>query len=102
MFGDSKEYAVLLSDRHTVVMVPTQLAKNVIGKMTSKARTEGFRHGAVSSTLRYYVHGLTLELKVQRDPGDGRQKMVAYIPASYFVAESQALVYQVSLPDTWK
>lgn len=102
MFGDAKEYAVLLADRHTVVMVPTQLAKDTVAKMTEKARKEGFTHGAVSSTLRYYVHGLKLELKVQRDPGDGRQKMVAYIPASYFVAEAQAKVYQVALPKKWQ
>lgn len=102
MFGDAKEYAVLLTDRHTVVMVPTQLAKDTVAKMTEKARQEGFTHGAVSSTLRYYVHGLKLELKVQRDPGDRRQKMVAYIPASYFVAEAQAKVYQVAMPKKWK
>jgi hypothetical protein len=103
MFGDAKEYAVLLADRHTVVMVPTQLAKEAIAKMTETARKEGFTtHGSVSSTLRYFAHGLKLELKIQRDPGDGRQKMVAYIPASYFVAESQAKVYQVSLPKKWQ
>jgi len=103
MFGDAKEYAVLLADRHTVVMVPTQLAKDTVAKMTQNARRDGFSVvGAVSSTLRYYVHGLKLELKIQKDPGDGRQKMVAYIPASYFIAESQAKVYQVALPKKWQ
>lgn len=102
MYGDAKKYAVLLADRHTVVMVPTQLAKDTVAKMTKKARKEGWTvHGAVSSTLHYYAHGLKLELKVQRDPGDGRQKMVAYIPASYFLAEAQAKVYQVALPNKW-
>lgn len=103
MFGDAKEYAVLLADRHTVVMVPTKLAKETIAKMMEIARNDGFTvQGSVSSTLRYFVHGLKLELKVQRDPADGRQKMVAYIPASYFVAEAQAKVYQVSLPRKWQ
>lgn len=103
MFGDAKEYAVLLADRKTVVMVPTQLAKDTVAKMVDEARTNGFTvKGLYSSTLRYYAHGLKLELKVQRDPGDGRQKMVAYIPASYFVAEAQAKVYTVNLPHEWK
>lgn len=102
MFGDAKEYAVLLTNRKTVVMVPTKLAKDIIAKMIEVARSEGFEEGARSNTLRYSVNGLTLELKVQKDPGDGRQKMVAYIPASYFVAEAQAKVYEVFLPRKWK
>jgi hypothetical protein len=102
MFGDAKEYAVLLSDRHTVVMVPTKLAKETVAKMTELARANGFEEGHISKTLRYSVNGLNLELKVQKDPGDGRQKMIAYIPASYFVAEAQAKVYQVFLPRKWK
>lgn len=102
MFGDAKEYAVLLPDRKTVVMVPTQLAKDTIAKMIQTARKEGFSaRSSVSETLHYFVHGLRLELKVQRDPADGRQKMVAYIPASYFIAEEQAKVYQVALPRKW-
>lgn len=103
MFGDAKEYAVLLADRHTVVMVPTQLAKDTVHKMVEEAQNGDWTvKGLYSSTLHYYAHGLKLELKVQRDPEDGRQKMVAYIPASYFVAEAQAKVYQVNLPHDWK
>lgn len=103
MYGDAKEYAVLLADRKTVVMVPTKLAKDTVAKMVAEARKNGFTvKGYASSTLRYYAHGLKLELKVQKDPGDGRQKMVAYIPASYFVAEAQAKVYEVALPHQWK
>jgi len=103
MYGDAKEYAVLLSDRHTVVMVPTALAKEIIFKMIEIARSEGFTtETGVSKTLQYFAHNLKLELKVQRDPEDGRQKMVAYIPADYFVAESQAKVYQVNLPRKWQ
>lgn len=103
MKGDAKEYAVLLKDRHTVVMVPTKLAKDVIYEMLEAARQNGFQpSGWYSSTLRYFVHDLKLELKVQKDPDDGRQKMIAYIPSSYFVAESQAKVYQVMLPRKWK
>lgn len=103
MYGDAKEYAVLLSNRKTVVMVPTKLAKDTVAKMVEEARTSGFTvKGYNSSTLRYFAHGLKLELKVQHDPGDGRQKMVAYIPASYFIAEAQAKVYEVALPSQWK
>jgi len=103
MYGDAKEYAVLLADRKTVVMVPTKLAKDTVQKMVDQAFDHGFTvQGYNSSTLRYFAHGLKLELKVQKDPGDGRQKMVAYIPASYFVAEAQAKVYEVALPNQWK
>lgn len=102
MFGDAKEYAVLLADRKTVVMVPTHLAKETIAKMIDLARSEGFEEGVFSDTLRYSVNGLNLELKVQKDPGDGRQKMIAYIPPSYFVAEAQAKIYHVFLPRKWK
>jgi hypothetical protein len=102
MYGDAKEYAVLLTDRKTVVMVPTKLAKDTVQKMTAEARKNGFTvKGWTSQTLRYFAHGLKLELKVQKDPADGRQKMVAYIPASYFVAEAQAKVYEVALPKQW-
>ena len=104
MIGDAKEYAVLLNDRHTIVMVPTQLAKDVIYKMIETAKQVGFTSGSYSPTLtlEYFVHDLKLELKVQKDPGDGRQKMIAYIPASYFIAEAQAKIYEVALPRKWK
>lgn len=95
MFGDAKEYAVLLSDQKTVVMVPTLLAKNVINEMVSLARVNGF---TIGNNFHYFVHGVKLVLKVQKDPADQRQKMVAYIPPDYFVAEQQANVYQVVLP----
>lgn len=101
MYGDAKEYAVLLSDRKTVVMVPTKLAKKVIGEMIALARSKGFEDSYASKTFRYVVNGLTLELKVQKDPRDGRQKMIAYIPPDYFVAEEQAKIYQVFLPRKW-
>lgn len=101
MYGDAKEYAVLLTDRKTVVMVPTATAKIVIHDMMDKARA-GFTRESYTRTLDYFVNGLRLQLKVQRDPGDGRWKMVAYIPASYFVAEAQAKVYEVALPSEWK
>jgi hypothetical protein len=103
MYGLAKEYAVLLSDRKTVVMVPTQLAKDAVKRMCLKARAEGFSvYSLNGATLRYYAHGMKLELKVQKDPGDGRQKLVAYIPADYFVAEAQAKVYEVALPNKWQ
>lgn len=103
MFGDATEYAVLMQDRHTIVMVPTALAKETVKEMVDEAHKNGFSyHGHNGSTLRYFKHGKKLELKVQRDPGDGRQKMVAYIPADFFVAEAQAKVYQVNLPNNWQ
>jgi hypothetical protein len=102
MFGDAKEYAVLLADKHTVVMVPTQLAKNTIQQLLSLAKENGFVEGMYSSTLRHFVNGSKLELKVQHDPADHRQKMVAYIPASYFVNQAQAKIYEVKLPKKWK
>lgn len=103
MYGDATEYAVLLTDRKTVVMVPTGLAKTIIIEMVEIAHTKGFTvDTGHSRTLRHYIHGCRLELKVQKDPKDGRQKMVAYIPANYFIAEAQAKVYQVALPHKWQ
>ena len=97
----STEYAVLLSDRKTVVMVPTDLAKDIIAEMCAEARN-GWTRDSYTKTLDYYVHGLKLQLKAQHDPADGRPKMVAYIPAEFFIAEAQAKVYQVALPNEWK
>lgn len=103
MVGDAAEYAVLMQDRSTIVMVPTELAKKVVNTMVDAARTHGWTvMGPFGGTFKYFANGVKLELKVQRDPGDGRSKMVAYIPAQYFIAESQAKVYEVRLPKEWK
>lgn len=103
MYGDAQEYAVLLTDKKTVVMVPTDSAKDMIAAMVLKARTKGFtRTGFTGATLDYFIARNRLQLKIQRDPADGRQKMVAYIPASYFIDEAQAKVYEVALPKQWK
>lgn len=103
MIGDAKEYAVLLQDKVTVVIVPTQKAKKLCREMESGARFMGFTttHDG-GATLEYIANGCRLNLKVQRDPGDGRQKMVAYIPAEYFLSEKQAEVYRVRLPKEWR
>lgn len=103
MIGDAREYAVLLQDRETVVIVPTAQAKALVNRMVDAAKELGFTHKSLTSeTLVYNAHGKKLELKIQKDPGDGRPKMVAYIPASYFAAEHQAEVYKVRLPANWK
>lgn len=103
MIGDAKEYAVLLQDRQTVVIVPTQKAKKLCKDMESAARFFGFTFtNEGGSTLEYVANGCRLNLKVQRDPGDGRQKMVAYVPTDYFISEKQAEVYKVRLPQNWK
>ena len=97
MQGDAEQYAVLLSDRTTVVMVPTAIAKEIIGKMIEQAK-QGWTEEGYSKTLDYRPNGIKCQLKAQSDPRDGRQKMVAYIPALYFVALQQAQVYSVALP----
>lgn len=103
MFGDAKEYAVLLSNKKTVVMVPTELAKKTVWNMYEAAQQGGFTVKRNNSqTLFYHVGDKRLELKVQLDPHDHRQKMIAYIPASYFVEAAQAKVYELALPKNWK
>jgi hypothetical protein len=104
MFGDATEYAVLLRDRKTVVLVPTASAKKVINTMVEVAQRDGWTHSRYwgGATLNYRVFGVNLELKVQNDPGDGRQKMVAYIPADYFRFLAQSKVYEIALPKRWQ
>ena len=102
MMGDSTEYAVLLQDRKTIVMVPVAVAKRAIGIMVEGAKRQWTVEGPHGSTFRYFTNGCKLELKVQRDPRDGRPKMVAYIPSGYFAAIAQAQTYKVALPHQWK
>lgn len=103
MQGDAKLYAVLKTDRETVVMVPTAQAKGIINDMISAAQNVGWTAEALySKTLRYFVAGQKAELKWQRDPADGRGKLVAYIPAGVFQAQAQAQVYKVRLPKEWR
>jgi hypothetical protein len=99
MQGDATEYAVLLEDRKTVVMVPTDGAKKVIEDMKAAAKQFGWTvehsNGAV---FRYFSHGARLELRLQSDPRDGRPKLVAYIPSLWFKAHKQAKSYEIALP----
>ena len=95
MVGDAKEYAVLLQDGKTVVIVPTELAKTVIRRMMWAA--EQVWSFIKDRTFHYKANGCDLQLKEQLDPYDLRHKMVAYIPAEYFAAESVARIYKVNL-----
>lgn len=99
MIGQASEYAVLLEDRKTVVMVPVELAKSAIQEMLDYAQTHGMTCG---NSFKHFVSNHKLELKIQNDPSDGRQKMVAYMAAGYFISKAQAKVYEVLLPKTWK
>lgn len=98
MYGEAAEYAVLMQDRKTIVMVPTDLAKETIYKMVEQAKKGWSVMSVYGNTLRYHESGCELNLKQQKDPQDKRWKMVAYIPADFFVAKEQASVYQVKLP----
>ena len=44
MFGDAEQYAVLLSDRETVVIVPTRRAKELLVDMVERAEHCGFNY----------------------------------------------------------
>jgi hypothetical protein len=94
MIGDAKEYAVLLKDGKTVVIVPTELAKIVIHRMMWAAE-QVWAH--INRTFHYRANKCDLQLKEQLDPYDMRRKMVAYIPAEYFAAESKAKIYKINL-----
>lgn len=95
MLGEATEYAVLLQDRKTIIMVSVAAAKKTIEIMVNCAREKRFQCG----TFYYKEDKHTLELKIQQDPRDNRSKMVAYIPAAYF---RQAKVYTVKMPAKWK
>lgn len=101
MFGDAKEYGVLLDDRKTVVMAPTKDAKAIITEMLEYVQQYGWTRDGYTKTLEYKVGRYRLNLKMQRDPADDRVKMVAYIPAGYFIDMAQAKSYQVALPQEW-
>jgi hypothetical protein len=104
MIGDSKLYAVLTQDAQTIVMVPVAKAKKIVNDMLTVAEIVGWtvEEGESHKTLKYFKNGGRCELKVQRDPKDGRTKMLAYIPACVFTADQQAQVYKVHLPKEWQ
>lgn len=103
MLGIAKEYAVLMQDQKTIVMVPVSKAKEAIATMVEGAKVRWTLEGPRDlKTFKFFTRGCALELKVQHDPRDGRPKMVAYIPADYFIAEAQANIYKVRLPANWK
>jgi hypothetical protein len=102
--GDSKLYAVLRTDRQTVVLTSAAVLKGIVNEMVEAAKTIGWTvdNGPSSKTLRYFKAGGRCELKVQTDPYDGRTKMVAYIPANVLIFENQAKTYKVRLPKEWQ
>lgn len=102
MIGAASQYAVLLNDQTTIVIVESSQLKSLVEVMISGARQGWTVERYPVSTFRYFSHGVKLELKSQRDPRDGRQKMVAYIPANYFIAVNQAMSYTVTMPEVWK
>lgn len=114
MQGDAKMYAVLLANKdwqgkNVIVMVNTDIAKQFIWNMVDIAQNKGWTREGYTKTLRlpiapYFdnskatlIGNPVAELKLQHDPGDGRPKMIAYIPDALFLASH----YSVSLPDEW-
>jgi hypothetical protein len=102
MVGDAEMYAVLLQDKKTIVMVRTAHAKKIISELLEGAKRFGWttQHG-MSKSVKSFVNGHVVELKLQRDPRDLRQKMIAYIPSKIFTDSDQAQVYQVKLRKKW-
>jgi hypothetical protein len=98
MQGIATEYAVLLPDQKTVVMVDPKVAKEAIEDMLDEARCNGWsRTSFAGSTLNHRFKGFDMELKLQHDPADGRKKIVAYIPAAFFEGNRQTKVYKIAL-----
>jgi hypothetical protein len=104
MIGAARLYAVLRQDRKTVVLVPTAVLKAIVVDMVNAVALFGWTvdKGPACKTLRYSKSGGRCELKVQRDPRDGRTKMVAYIPAGVLAFEQQSETYTVKLPKEWQ
>lgn len=99
MKGLSTLYAVLRQDQRTIVMVPVSFAKLVIAEMLEGAKECGWITRDGKRRFFYHKAGGKCELRVQNDPADGRQKMLAYIPASVFIFEANARTYKVRLPN---
>jgi len=109
MQGDAKMYAVLLANKdrqgkHQVVIVNTDDAKRFIWKMVDIAEKDGWTTNGYTKTLRLAKYhddsqGVNpiAELKLQHDPGDGRPKMVAYVPPQLFNHE----IKLITLPERW-
>jgi hypothetical protein len=98
MQGDALLYAVLLSDGKSVKIVDTAPAKRFIWEMVKTAETKGWTTETHTKTLRLTLpNGKRAELKLQSDPGDGRPKMVAYIPPTMF----EGPLYTVDIPQQW-
>lgn len=98
MQGDALLYAVLLSDGKTVKIVDTEPAKRFIWEMVKTAERDGWTTDSYTKTLRLPVaNNKRAELKLQHDPGDGRPKMVAYIPPTMF----EGPLYTVDIPQKW-
>lgn len=97
MIGDATMYAVLLSDGKTIKMVRTEPAKDFIWEMVATAERAGWTRDGYTKTLIVPVGSNRAELKLQHDPGDGRPKMVAYIPPRMFDGPT----YTVNLPQRW-
>lgn len=104
MIGDARLYAVLRMDKKTVVLVKTNTLKHIVNDMLQAAKTIGWTvdNGDKNKSLQYSRAGGRCELRVQRDPRDGRAKMVAYIPANVLTFEGQAEVYRINLPRKWQ
>ena len=100
MKGSAELYAVLRADQKTVNIVQVSKAKFIIQTMMQLARSAGWTEKGQYPVFRFRVNGLTCELKVQRDPGDGRSKMMAYIPAASITNGAEA--YTVQMPKEWK
>jgi hypothetical protein len=103
MQGSAELYACLKSDQSTVVIFKIDAAKDIIRQAVDLAQNHGWTHEtAFSKSFRWNIHGHRVEIKVQKDPSDGRTKMMAYIPSGLFEAAEQAAVYRVSMPKNWK
>lgn len=96
MEGIAAKYAVLIKGNITVI--PTQTAKELIQEMLMEARQNGWSKKSMNGATLYFRHnGYEMQLKLQSDPFDGRQKIVAYIPADYFQSQRMAQTYKLAV-----
>ncbi len=87
MKGVSEIYAVRIGNR--IFVAKTQEIKGIINLMLTVVKQYGWTEVCgMTKTFKFRKNNLEIFLKIQRDPSDGRTKMVAYLPPETLSVQS--------------